>query len=176
MLQELGWIDLSMLTVLLISVGAGLLRGLVSELMSLAGWFVAWLLAQAWGGDVARLLQPQAPDGPLARLAGLAVCFVVTLLCWRLLSWLLQQLVQASPLAPLDRLLGAGFGLLRGVLVLWALAMMLTLTPLSRQVAWQMSTGIEWIARVHGWLSPWLPGDWGPAVDTAPAEHSASPA
>ena len=57
LLEDLGWIDLSMLAVLLMSVVAGVLRGLVSELMSLAGWFVAWLLSQAWGGDVARMLR-----------------------------------------------------------------------------------------------------------------------
>lgn len=55
LLEDLGWIDLSMLALLLMSVVAGVLRGLVSELMSLAGWFVAWLLSQAWGGDVARM-------------------------------------------------------------------------------------------------------------------------
>ena len=125
------------------------------------------------GGDVARMLQPQAADSPLARLTGLVVCFIVTLLAWRLLAWLLQQLIQASPLAPLDRLLGAGFGLLRGVLVLWALAMMLSLTPLARQDAWQVSSGIGWIAKVHGWLAPWLPGDWGPAGVSPPAEPAA---
>lgn len=173
LLEDLGWIDLSMLALLLMSVVAGVLRGLVSELMSLAGWFVAWLLSQAWGGDVARMLQPQAADSPLARLTGLVVCFIVTLLAWRLLAWLLQQLIQASPLAPLDRLLGAGFGLLRGVLVLWALAMMLSLTPLARQDAWQASSGIGWIAKVHGWLAPWLPGDWGPAGVSPPAEPAA---
>lgn len=173
LLEDLGWIDLSMLAVLLMSVVAGVLRGLVSELMSLAGWFVAWLLSQAWGSDVARMLQPQAADSPLARLTGLVVCFIVTLLAWRLLSWLLQQLIQASPLAPLDRLMGAGFGLLRGVLVLWALAMMLSLTPLARQDAWQVSSGIGWIAKVHGWLAPWLPGDWGPAGVSPPAEPAA---
>ena len=176
MLQDLGWLDLSMLAVLLGSALAGLLRGLVSELMSLAGWFVAWLLAQAWGLDVALALHLGSPDGPLVRLGGLVICFVATLLAWRLLSWLLQQLIQASPLAPLDRLLGAVFGLLRGVLVLWALVMMLALTPLARQEAWRSSTGVGWIAQVHGWMSPWLPGDWGPAAAPPAAEGPASPA
>ena len=37
LLEDLGWIDLSMLALLLMSVVAGVLRGLVSELMSLAG-------------------------------------------------------------------------------------------------------------------------------------------
>lgn len=164
------WIDVAMALVLGLSLLAGVLRGLVSEVMALAGWFAAWLLAQAWGLDVAVALHVGEPGSPVARLAGLVITFMAVLLVWRLLTWLLRQVIQASPLAPLDRLLGAGFGLLRGVLVLWALAMMLSLTPLARQDAWQVSSGIGWIAKVHGWLAPWLPGDWGPAGVSPPAE------
>jgi membrane protein required for colicin V production len=118
-----------------------MLRGLVSEVMSLAGWVVAWLLSQAWALDVAAALHIGEPGGQIARLSGLVITFVATLLAWRVLTWLLQQVIHATPLAPLDRLLGAAFGVLRGGLILLVAVMMLGLTPMARQPSWQAATG-----------------------------------
>jgi membrane protein required for colicin V production len=166
---DLGWIDWTMLAVLALSVVAGTLRGLVSEVMSLAGWVVAWLLSQAWALDVAAALHIGEPGGQIARLAGLVITFVVTLLAWRVLTWLLQQVIHATPLAPLDRLLGAGFGVLRGGLILLVVVMMLGLTPMARQPAWQTSAGVRWLTGAQAVLAPWLPGDWRP-LPSAPPE------
>ena len=47
-LPTLGWVDWTLLAVLALSVAVGLWRGLVFELMSLVGWFAAYLAAQ-WG-------------------------------------------------------------------------------------------------------------------------------
>ncbi|MEY4908823.1 MAG: hypothetical protein RL260_2541 [Pseudomonadota bacterium] len=172
MLADLGWIDLAMLAVLALSVIAGMLRGLVSEVMSLAGWVVAWLLSQAWALDVALALHIGEPGGQVARLSGLVITFVATLLAWRVLTWLLQQVIHATPLAPLDRLLGAAFGVLRGGLILLVAVMMLGLTPMARQPSWQMSAGVRWLTAAQALLAPWLPGDWRPLPSAAPEPES----
>ncbi|WP_293995288.1 CvpA family protein [Sphaerotilus sp.] len=168
MLADLGWIDLAMLAVLALSVVAGMLRGLVSEVMSLGGWVVAWLLSQAWALDVAAALHIGEPGGQIARLSGLVITFVATLLAWRVLTWLLQQVIHATPLAPLDRLLGAAFGVLRGGLILLVAVMMLGLTPMARQPSWQASDGVRWLTAAQAVLAPWLPGDWRPLPSAAP--------
>lgn len=177
MLAELGWIDLTLLAVLALSVVAGALRGLVSEVMSLAGWVVAWLLAQAWALDVAAALHIGEPGGQVARLAGLVITFVATLLAWRLLTWLLQQVIHATPLAPLDRLLGAVFGAVRGGVILLVAVMMLGLTPMARQPSWQASAGVRWLTTAQAVLAPWLPGDWRPQAlpGSAPAPAASAP-
>jgi membrane protein required for colicin V production len=172
MFADLGWIDLAMLAVLALSVVAGMLRGLVSEVMSLAGWVVAWLLSQAWALDVAAALHIGEPGGQIARLSGLVITFVATLLAWRVLTWLLQQVIHATPLAPLDRLLGAAFGVLRGGLILLVAVMMLGLTPMARQPSWQMSAGVRWLTAAQALLAPWLPGDWRPLPSAAPEPES----
>jgi len=175
MLGDLGWIDLTMLAVLALSVVAGMLRGLVSEVMSLAGWVVAWLLSQAWALDVAAALHLGEPGGRIARLSGLVITFVATLLAWRVLAWLLQQVIHATPLAPLDRLLGAVFGTLRGGLILLVSVMMLGLTPMARQPSWQLSDGVRWLTAAQAVLAPWLPGDWRPLAGSAPESAASAP-
>jgi len=58
-----------------------------------------------------------------------------------LLAWLLKKLIETVGLRPVDRVLGAGFGLLRGAIMLLALALVVNMTPLQQQEGWQASAG-----------------------------------
>lgn len=161
MIAGLSWVDWAMVAVLLVSVVVGLWRGLVYELLALAGWLVAFLAAQAWGGWTAAWVPLGAP-GSLSRLAaGFGLTFFVTLLAWSLLARLARTLISATPLTVLDRGLGAVFGLARGLLLLLVLALVVTWTPIARHwPAWQASQGAAWLdVLLHG-LQPWWPAGW----------------
>ena len=56
-----------------------------------------------------------------------------------LLAWLVSKLVAAVGLRPIDRMLGAAFGLLRGAIVLLAVAVVVGLTPMRDRAGWQDS-------------------------------------
>ena len=58
-----------------------------------------------------------------------------------LLSWFISGLVESVGLRPVDRVLGGAFGLLRGLATLLALALVVNMTPLKQQEAWQASAG-----------------------------------
>ena len=47
-LSALGWVDATLLAVLLLSMLVGLVRGFVFECLSLAGWLVAWFGAVSY--------------------------------------------------------------------------------------------------------------------------------
>lgn len=134
-------VDLFLLLVLLVSVLLGLWRGLVRELLSLAGWVAAFLLAQSLAGWTAQRLPLQDFAEPLRYAAGFITVFVVTAFAAGLLSWLIGRLVDSVGLQPVDRVLGAGFGLLRGLVMLLALALLVNMTPLKQQEGWQASAG-----------------------------------
>lgn len=153
----MGWIDGLLLGVLALSALVGVWRGLAFELLSLLGWIVAWFCAQAWGPAIARLV-PLGAEGSALRIGlGFVAAFLVGLLGWRLLSWMVQQLLQATPLAPLDRALGAAFGLLRGVLIVLLLVMLVGLTPLAASAGWQQSQGVLWARGALAALQPLWP-------------------
>ena len=117
-----GWVDWSLLAVLAVSVLSGLMRGFVFECMSLMGWLVAWFGAQWAAPQLAPHLPVAAPGSALNLAAAFTLCFVMALVAWSLLSRLVRMLVQATPLSFPDRLLGAGFGVLRGAVLLLAVA------------------------------------------------------
>lgn len=155
--NALGWVDGLALLGLLVSVLIGLWRGLVHEVMAVAGWVAAFIVAQRHGVDLAAWLPIGARGSAVNLIAGLVLAFVLTLFAWALLAWLLQRLMAASPLRPVDRLLGAAFGVLRalviGLIVVWAVR----LSPLAGASDWQASWAVRQLGAGLDQLQPWLP-------------------
>lgn len=162
----LSWVDWALLAVLVLSVLVGVLRGLVFELMSLAGWVVAYVAAVWFAPQAAPHIPIGTAGSALNHSAALAACFVGTLIVWGLLARLVRMLIAATPLTVPDRILGAAFGALRGGVLLLALATVVALTPAAQSTAWRQSVGAQWLGvAVQGVrpllpteLARWLPG------------------
>jgi membrane protein required for colicin V production len=156
-IPDLHWVDWLLLAVLLASLLVGLVRGLLFECLSLAGWVVAWFAAQ-WLSPV---LAPHLPVGTAGSALNLgvafALCFFAALIVWTLLARLIRLLVHATPLSVPDRLLGAVFGALRGVVLLLAVATVVGLTPASQSQGWRASQGARWLGATLAQLKPLLP-------------------
>jgi membrane protein required for colicin V production len=153
----LSWVDWLLLVVLAVSVLIGLVRGFVFECLALAGWVVAWFAAQ-WAAPV---LAPHVPVGAagsgLNLGAAFALAFLAAVVVWTLLARLIRMLIHATPLSIPDRLLGAGFGVLRGGVLLLALASVVTLTPAAQSAPWRSSHGARWLTQALQGLKPLLP-------------------
>ena len=150
-------IDVIMAVGLGLSVIVGLWRGLVTELLSLAGWAVSYFMAQWFGPTAGEMLPVGEPGSRLNLVAGMVVVFVLAWLCWALLSWAVVQVVRASVLSGPDRLMGAVFGLLRGVLVILAVVTLLSLTPVAKWAPWKQSRGVALTHVLIDGMRPMLP-------------------
>jgi membrane protein required for colicin V production len=156
-LVDVGWLDWALLAVLVVSAAIGIVRGLVFECLSLAGWLVAWFAAQ-WA---APQLAPHVPVGSAGSGLNLgvsfALAFVAAMLAWALLAKLIRMMIHATPLSVPDRMLGAAFGLLRGVVLLLAVATAVSLTPAAQSQAWGASVGPRMLGGMLHGLKPLLP-------------------
>ena len=153
------WVDLAMLAWLALSMLIGLARGLVFETFSLIGWGVAYFAAHWAVPMLAPHLKVGEPGSELNHAAAFGCAFVVVLVTWSLATRLVRLLVRATPLNLPDRLLGAGFGAVRGLLVLLAVATVVGFTPIVGSLAWQHSKGAAWLnVALHG-LKPLLPSE-----------------
>ena len=158
---KLAAVDWILLAVLGLSMVRGLWRGLVQEVLSLAGWALAFYVAQMYAPRAGSLLPMQGSSEMLRYAAGFVVTFVVTLIVMTLLSVLVKKLVSAVGLGPLDRLLGSLFGLLRGVVILLAVTVVAGMTSLHEADAWREARGPQWLALGLHWLKPVLPAEFG---------------
>lgn len=129
--------DYLVLFVLIASVVISTLRGLVKEILSLLGWIVAFVVANAYGAQLAPLL-PEAIPGATARLI---VAFIALFLGVRILMGLLSlaigAVVEATGLSLADRGLGGLFGLARGIVIVLAGVILCGMTDIPRQPFWQ---------------------------------------
>lgn len=153
----LTWADLLLGGLLLVSLIVGAVRGLVFEALSLAGWVIAYFAAPFVAPTVATWLPPASVQGAWQELAALILSFVLVLVLVSIAARLLRVLLHATPLKGIDRLLGAFFGLVRGVLLCLLAAVLLGFTPLRKHPAWEQSHARPLLAAMLEVLSPLLP-------------------
>ncbi len=144
--------------ILLLSMVVGAWRGLVQELMSLAGWVAAFFVAQWLAQDVEQSLPLWREAAPQVRyaLSFVLVC-VASMFAAALVSWLLGKVVSTAGLKPVDRSLGGIFGLVRGVVVLLVLAVVVHLLGMRSQDWWQDSRVTPVLGTLLAGLKPVLP-------------------
>lgn len=150
----LHWPDWLMLLILLGSVVVGMMRGVVFEILSIVSWVVAWVAASMWAEPAGVWLGLGEAASALPRTMGFGAVFVLALIVCRLLTWLVRQVIHATPLAMLDRLFGFFFGVLRGGLIVLAAVLLVGATPLARHEGWQQSSGVHWAQSVLAVVAP----------------------
>jgi membrane protein required for colicin V production len=149
--------DWILLGIVLLSLLVGLWRGLVFEVLSLLGWVTAFFVAQWLAVTIAAHLPLQGLSDPVRYAVAFALTFLVCLVVAGLLASLSRKLISVVGLQPIDRVLGAAFGTLRGLVILLALAVVVDLTPLKRSDWWEQSQIAPLLAVVLAGLKPALP-------------------
>ncbi len=147
--------------VLLGSLLLGAWRGLIYELFSLLAWVAAFLAAQWFAPEVSAKLPMTGASEAVRYAAGFALVFVVVVFMGGLVAALATKLFAALGLRPVDRTLGAAFGLMRGVLLLLAATVVVNLTALKSDRWWQESIGAKISAAALKNLQPLLPQEFG---------------
>lgn len=144
--------------VLLLSLIVGAWRGLVHELMSLAGWVAAFVVAQWLAEDVTAWLPVWREAAVQVRYAvSFVLVFVLSMFAFALVSWLLGKVVSTAGLKPVDRSLGSVFGLVRGIVVLLVVAVVVHLLGMRAQYWWQESRLTPLLELLLAGLKPVLP-------------------
>lgn len=120
----MNWADYVILAIVAFSCVAGLMRGLLREVISL----LTWVLAVFFAWRFADLLEPHL-GGVLAGAAvrpwaARTIIFIVVLMLGTAVGAIVGHFVRLSIFSPLDRLLGVLFGLARGGVVIGLLTIL----------------------------------------------------
>jgi membrane protein required for colicin V production len=150
-------VDWVLLAVLVFSMLLGAWRGLVYEVLSVLGWAVSFYAAQYFAPMVAGLLPLQSSSDAVRYAAAFVLVFVAAVFAAGLLAFLLKKLIEAIGLRPVDRTMGAAFGLVRGVILLLAAAVVMDMTALKNSTWWQESKGAPVLTATLKGLKPVLP-------------------
>ena len=155
------FVDWALIGILGLSFVVGAWRGLVFEVLSVFVWIAAFVLAQWFAPEVAAKLPMTGTAQSLRYAAGFVLVFVGTAFVAGLFVQVIKKMVAAVGLRPVDRTLGAIFGLLRGAILLLAIAVVMNMTALKSQADWQASQGATMLTELLSKLKPLLPQDFG---------------
>jgi membrane protein required for colicin V production len=156
-LPALQWaaLDWLVLALVLASLLLGAWRGLVYEVLSLLAWAAAFFIAQWFAADMGGLSEP------VRFAAGFMGLFLATLFACSLVASLAKKLIEAVGLRPVDRVLGAAFGVVRAAVLLLVLGVVAQLTPVGQASWWVESASAPRIAQTLQILRPALPEQFG---------------
>jgi membrane protein required for colicin V production len=155
------FVDWTLLGILGLSFLIGVWRGLVYEVLSVFVWIAAFVLAQWFAPEVAAKLPMVGTAQSLRYAAGFVLVFIGTAFVAGLIVQLIKKMVAAVGLRPVDRTLGAVFGLLRGAILLLAIAVVMNMTTLKSHADWRASQGAAMLTELLTKLKPLLPQDFG---------------
>ncbi|MEM8561701.1 MAG: CvpA family protein [Pseudomonadota bacterium] len=111
-------VDWVIIVVLVVSTVISLWRGFVKEALSLAGWVVAFLIANLFVDQMASLLSGAIDNITGRYVAAYAILFVGTLVVSTFVTYLAGQVIKVTGLSVLDRVLGTVFGFARGIILI----------------------------------------------------------
>jgi membrane protein required for colicin V production len=131
-------VDIVILIITLLSSIFGLWRGLIKEVLSLLTWIAALLVSRVYSEPLAGLMTGMIENDGIRYVSAFAILFVIVMMLGTFLNFLMSKLLNFTGLKLADRLLGAVFGVARGVIIVLVI-LFVTSVFVSETELWQKS-------------------------------------
>ena len=152
------WVDWLIVGIIGLSAAISLIRGFVREALSIVIWIMALWAAFHFTAPFAQAFLG-AIELASVRLAVAALILIISILVLgSMLSFVVGRLLQSTGLSDTDRLLGAVFGALRGLVTVTALVAVASWTPVCQDPWWRQSQLIPSIETLAIYARGFLPG------------------
>lgn len=149
--------DYIVLAIIGLSIILSVMRGFFREALAILGWIAAFVVAKTYVNQILPMMPENIPTESLRILAAFLVLFLATLLVSSLLAIALSAIFKKIGLGWLNRLLGAVFGLARGMLIVCIVVFLAGLTDLPNDARWRNAMFSAPIEALVISLLPWLP-------------------
>ncbi|WP_419843760.1 CvpA family protein [Actinobacillus pleuropneumoniae] len=151
-------VDIIVIGLIAFSILVSLWRGFISEVLSLAGWVVAFFVASGFYPYLSSYLTQVNSvylqnSEYLRNGVAAAVLFILRLIVCGIITALLSKLIDTTGLSATDRVLGGAFGALRGILIVAAILFFLdTFSSASQTELWKESQLIPHFDFIVKWF------------------------
>jgi membrane protein required for colicin V production len=136
--------DIAVLVIVGLGAIGGFLRGFVHECLTLAAWIVAVVAIHMLLSPLSIVLLPHVHSTSAAWVLAFAILFVVPYFGMKLLANRLGSASRNSVIGPIDRVLGFGFGAVKGTLIV---VLAFAVVALGYDVAWGRSGRPIWLTQ-----------------------------
>ncbi|QID18180.1 CvpA family protein [Nitrogeniibacter mangrovi] len=149
--------DYAFLGLVAVLAALGFWRGLVSEVLALVGWILAFVAARLFAEQAAALFVNWLTEPAFAYVAGFALIFIAVLVVVAVVRYLLRALIRAVGLGFVDRGLGAMFGTVKAVVIACLLVALGGVSGVSRAPWWEAAMFSPLLETAVVAAKPWLP-------------------
>lgn len=131
---------------LLVALGAitGFMRGFVQEVLTLAAWVLSVVAIHSLHTPLSEWLAPKVGTESGAMVLAFAILLLIPYAIVKLLAGQLGSASRDSVLGPIDRVLGFGFGAMKGVLIA---VMAFSVLVLGYDTVWGAQGRPDWISQ-----------------------------
>jgi membrane protein required for colicin V production len=126
--MTLNWLDFVIIAVIALTFILGIIKGFIKQVIGLAAVIIGIVLAVNKYDEAADFLFSLVNDRMLAHLLGFLIIFFGVLAIGGLASWGFSKLAK-GPFKAMNRALGAGLGLVKGILISGVLVFALMIFP-----------------------------------------------
>ncbi|MBB3032884.1 CvpA family protein [Alteriqipengyuania lutimaris] len=109
--------DIIVLLVVAVAAAGGFMRGFVQEILSLAAWILAIFAIQNLHTPLQQFIEPRFGTPTTAAILAFALLLLIPYAAMKLIASLVGSRARESLLGPLDRVLGFGFGAVKGAII-----------------------------------------------------------
>lgn len=117
----MNWLDVLLVLIVAASVVASFRKGLSREVIGLVSVCLALFLGIWLYGSAGGYLVPYLSSRAVANFAGFAIVFCVVMVLGGIVSFIVGKFLKVTGLSFFDHVLGAGFGIVQGILISVAL-------------------------------------------------------
>ncbi len=159
--MPITWLDILLLSVMLISGLLAMIRGFMREILSITAWGAAAIATLLLYPVLLPIAKANIPSDIVATGVVVGGVFLLTLLIVSVITVRISDMVLASRIGALDRTLGFLFGLGRGlIIVVVAFIFFAWLVPGSKQPEGvRNAKSLEVLNKTGEWLQALLPQD-----------------
>ena len=144
--------DIIVATVVGVAAVGGLLRGFVQEVLSLAAWILAIIAIYLFHSDLSAYFVGWFDSPTTAAVLAFVVLLLVPYVAMRLIAARSGRASRKSVLGPIDRVLGLGFGAVKGVVIM---VLAFSLVVLAYDTIWGEAGRPDWLreARTYAFMN-----------------------
>jgi len=157
--MAIAWIDVVIISLVVLSAILSLFRGFVKEALALITWLVALWVAMAFYEELAAWLSQWVAVPSAQKVTAFALLFICVLLLGAMVNYLAGKLVDKTGLTGTDKMLGMVFGIARGAVIVAILVLLAGLTPVPQDPWWQDSRFLGYFEELAMWMRDFLPSE-----------------
>lgn len=140
--------DIIVLIIVGVAAVGGFMRGLVQEVLSLAAWVLAAVAIYSLHGTLTEQLSQYFNSDPATSILAFALLLLIPYAAMKVIANNVGKASRNSILGPIDRVLGFGFGLLKGALIV---VFAFSLLVLGYDTVWGVKGRPDWITTARSY-------------------------